>query len=92
MSYILPNGSRIGVRTVSDLEYIGKCLREKIPITVTSVDFDGTETTHVLWHPDDPVMPLVDRGPKSDALRVPAVEWPERLTLWQKIRSYLSRR
>ena len=92
MSYILPNGARIGVTTVSDLEYVAKCLREKIPIVVTAVDFDGTETTTVLWHPDDPVMPLVERQPKSDELRVPAVEWPERLTLWRKIRSYLSRR
>jgi hypothetical protein len=87
MSYILPNGARIGVTTIADLEYVAKCLREKIPITVTSVDFDGSETTHVLWHPDDPVRPLVDRGePKAYAPP------PKRLTLWQKIRSYLSRR
>ena len=66
MSYILPNGARIGLTTIADFEYVAKCLREKMPITVTSVDFDGTETTHVLWHPDDPVMPLVDREPKGD--------------------------
>jgi hypothetical protein len=34
----------------------------------------------------------MDLEPKSDELRVPDVELPERLTLWRKIRSYLSRR
>ena len=37
---------------------IEKCLREKTPIVVTPVDFDGTKTTTVLWHPNDPGVPI----------------------------------
>ena len=54
MSIRLPNGSRIYPKTIEGFEAIEKCLREKTPIVVTPVDFDGTETTTVLWHPDGP--------------------------------------
>ncbi len=58
MSIRLPNGSRIYPKTIEGFEAIEKCLREKTPIVVTPVDFDGTETTTVLWHPDDPGVPI----------------------------------
>ena len=58
MSIRLPNGSRIYPKTIRGFEAIEKCLREKTPIVVTPVDFDGTETTTVLWHPDDPGVPI----------------------------------
>ena len=58
MSIRLPNNSRIYPKTIEGFEAIEKCLREKTPIVVTSVDFDGTETTTVLWHPDDPDVPI----------------------------------
>ena len=41
-------------KTIEGFEAIEKCLREKAPIVVTSVDFDGTATTTVHWHPDGP--------------------------------------
>ena len=90
----LPNGAHIYFKnpSVELFERYRGMIERGEPITSTSINFDGTETTTVLWHPDDPVMPLVDLEPKSDELRVPAVELPERLTPWRKIRSSLSRR
>ena len=86
MSYILPNDARIGVTTLSDLEYVGKCLCEKIPIVVTAVDFDGTETTTVLLHPDDPVMPLVIRPPVPLEIP-PAYQRPPKpfTSIWRRL-------
>ena len=90
----LPNGTHIYFKnpTLEGLERLRGMIERGETITCTAIEVDGTETTHVLWHPDDPVMPLVDLEPKSDDLRAPAVEWPERLTLWQKIRSCFSGR
>ena len=89
----LPNGAHIYFKnpSVELFERYRGMIERGEPITSTSINFDGTETTNVLWHPDDPVMPLVDLEP-NNCDSVPSVEWPGRLTLWQKIRSYLSRR
>jgi len=58
MSYILPNGAHIYLAnpSVEALERIHGMIMRREPIVVTSVDFDGTETTTTLWHPDDPPM------------------------------------
>ena len=49
----LPNGSRIYPKTIEGFEAIEMFAGEDA-IVVMSVDFDGTETTTVLWHPDGP--------------------------------------
>jgi hypothetical protein len=85
----LPNGTHIYFKnpTIEGLERLRGMIERGETITCTAVDFDGTETTHVLWHPDDPVMPLVELEPNSYGLRIPAHP-PERLTWCQKIRTY----
>ena len=54
----LPNGTHIYFKnpTIEGIERLRGMIERGVTITCTSVDSDGTETTHVLWHPDDPVM------------------------------------
>ena len=87
----LPNGTHIYFKnpTLEGIERLRGMIERGETITCTSIDVHGIMTTHVLWHPDDPAMPLVDLEPKKCELRVPA---DERLTLWKKIKSYFSGR
>jgi hypothetical protein len=85
MSFVLPNGSTIGVTTLEGLEEIGRHLREGTPIVVTSVGLDGTQTETVLWHPDDPVVYHVPLGyvpPGGEPVYETILAFPIRLWRW----------
>ena len=73
----LPNGVHIYLAnpSVETLEHIYGMIERREPITTTG-RFDGVETTMVLWHPDDPVVPFEDLIPKG------YVPPPGRLRRW----------
>jgi hypothetical protein len=92
LAMFLPNGTHIYVKnpTFEEIARIRDMIGRGETIICTAIEADGTETTQVLWHPDDPA-PLVDLTPKSNALPVTA-ERPKRLRLSRKIKSYFSAR
>ena len=86
MSYILPNGVHIYLAnpSIEALEHIHGMIMRRESILVTSVDFDGVETTTTLWHPDDPLMDFerLARGYQPP---------PGRLTtVWCRFKAWLS--
>jgi hypothetical protein len=63
----LPNGTHIYFANPSleTFERIDGMIERREPITVTVRNIDGTEYEHVLWHPENPVIPLEDLMPKG---------------------------
>jgi len=89
MSYILPNGVHIYLAnpSIEALEHIHGMIMRREPIVVTSVDFDGTETTTTLWHPDDPLMDWehLTRGYQGPPE-------PPRKSVWHRFKAWISKR